>query len=166
MAYATAAQLIARKDVRTIGDLASDDGSRVLLTDLLTHANVTAALDSASGAVEAAIMAGNRYTPADLAALTGNSAAYLVQITCDVAMAGLHSRRPTLHAEQHEAALKVAGTHLEMLRKGTHVFQVAEVLAAGVPSVAVVSVAEVQSQNLIRDVTLNYYPRRRVSQGT
>lgn len=165
MAYATPAQLFARKDVRTIGDLASDDGTRVSLTDLPTSANVLAALDSASGAIEAAIMAGNRYTPADLAGLTGNSAAYLVQITCDVAMAGLHSRRPTMHTDQYKAAIEVSDMHLERLREGVHVFDVAAVKEAGAASVTIPSVVSVQSQNLIRDRTRNFYPTRVATEG-
>lgn len=162
MAYATVAQLIDRKSSQTIGDLVSDDGSPVLEGDLATNSKVLAALDSASGAIEAAVFAGNRYTAADLAGLVGNSAAYLVSITCDLAMAFLFARKPTHDIDDYKAAMDLQDSHLERLRQGKHVFNVAEVEAAGVPSVALPSVVQVTGLNLIRDRTQNYYPARRL----
>ena len=51
MAYATAADLIARFDWRIIGDLASDSGTQVTEGALANKSKVTAALNDASGRV-------------------------------------------------------------------------------------------------------------------
>lgn len=162
MAYATVAQLLNRKDHRTIGDLVSDDGSQVSEAALASNAKVTAALDDASGMIDAALLAGSRYTTAQLAALTGNSQAYLIRITCEIAVALLYDRRPLYDVDGFKKAMELSEAHLERLRKGEHVFDVIEVQESGVPSTVAPSVVEVNNLHLLRDRTLNYYPARRV----
>lgn len=163
MAYATVPQLLDRKDYRTIGDLVSDDGSPVSEVALANNAKVAAALADASGMVDAALLAGSRYTTAQLSALTGNSQAYLIRIVCDITVALLYDRRPLYDVDGFEKAMKLSEAHLERLRKGEHVFDVEEVKAAGVPDTIAPSVIEVDRLNLIRDRTQNYYPARRAS---
>ena len=80
MAYASVADLKKRFDVRTLGDLASDDGTQVASANLPADENVLAALDDASGEIDSAVLVARRYTTSDLTALTGNSLAYLKRL--------------------------------------------------------------------------------------
>ncbi len=51
--YADPADLAARFDIRTIGQLSTDDGQELSRTAVIDHVNVKSALDDASGRVEA-----------------------------------------------------------------------------------------------------------------
>lgn len=162
MAYADAFDLVDRKSAQTIGDLVSDSGEAVDEGDLSSNARVTAALDSASGAIESALLAGGRYSTADLGSLSGNGLAYLKMITCDIAMTYLFARKPTTSVDEYKAAQDLADVHLERLRKGERIFNIAEVVTAGVPSYSGPTVPELRELNLIRDRTNNYFPARRL----
>lgn len=67
--YSTPAELLKRLDLRTVGDLCSDNGTRVLATALPTDPNLHAALIDASAILEQYATRGGVYSPADLAAL-------------------------------------------------------------------------------------------------
>lgn len=164
MAYATAAQLLARFDARTIGDLVADDGNRVSVQSLLTpHDNITAALDDASGEIDAALLQGKRYTSAELTALTGNSAAYLVRITCQIAFWLLWERRPSLDEESYEAAKDRARKALERLRRGEHVFDVDGAKEAGLPEQHTPTISTISRLNLtVEEARKGFYPARRL----
>lgn len=165
MSYATPADLIARKSASTLGALASDSGAEVAAGELATNSKILAALISASGAVEAALLVGGRYSVSDLTGLPTNAAGYLKQIVCDIAMAYLYARKPTYSSDDYKAALDLQETHLERLRKGQNIFNIDQVIDAGAPSVASPSVAEIQSQLLIRDRAYRYYPPRQSQSG-
>lgn len=160
MAYATPAQLLERKSPETIGDLVSDDGVQVLPAALLTDDIVEAALEDASGAIEAALLQGQRYSLVDLATLTGGSLMHLVRMTCEIAMAYLYARKPTYSSEQYKAALELQDIHLERLRRGENVFNVAANLEAGVPQYATPRAVDIAHLQLIRDRARGFYPRR------
>ena len=160
MSYASPADLIARKSVQTLGDLVSDDGTRITPTGLLANVNLQDALNDASGEIEAALLQGNRYQVSDLNALSGNSQGYLKRITCEIAWAFLLSRKPDRRVEELKAALELQDVYLERLRTGKNVFNVAAEIAAGQIAVVVPSVQSVQTKNLIRDMSRNYYPTR------
>ena len=165
MAYATPEDMIARKSVTTLGQLCSDSGTSVAAIDLETDPYLQAALDSASGAIDAALMQAGRYTVADLAGLTGNSLAYLVHLTCEIAMAYLFARKPTYAVTEYEASLKLQSVYLDQLRRGENVFNLPAQIDAGTPKFDQPSVASIERLGLLRDRTLNYYPVRHSTNG-
>lgn len=149
MAYASASDLIARKDARTLGDLVSDDNLRAEQVDLATNTVLLAALDDASGEVDAALMQGKRYSAADLADLTGNSLAYLKRITCDIAFALLWNRRGYTGSDAQQAAIEDSRKALERLRKGENVFNLEAQKDAGLPAITGATRVQRQQLNLI-----------------
>lgn len=166
MSYAAPADLLKRYDARTLGELVSDSGTRVSAANLLTDANLQAALDDASGEIDAHVLQGQRYTTAMLAALTGNSLAYLKRICCAVAMALLWERRPYNDADEQVAAEQAAlqaRKALERLKQGHEVFDIEAVKDAGLPSTSVPSRVTLDNLNLATDQARgHFYPRRRL----
>ena len=160
-AYATPADLIERHDVTTIGELCSDTGTAITAANLPTDANCLAALADASGDVEAAMGCGNRYSPDDLAGLTGNSLAKLKRIVCTIAMAYLFERRPAVHYEQAQNYLERAKQYLEDLRAGRNVFNIADHLAAANPTIDGPTSYEYQVLNLLPDRMVRHFPSRK-----
>lgn len=156
MAYATPDDMVLRFDANTIGDLVSDTG--VAATDLTTNATVLAALEAASGRVDAAALVSQNYSTAELAALTGNSLALLKDIVCDLAMIRLLKRRPEkITNEALAAASKEAEDYLDRLRRGDRLFDVAAHETAGVISVEGPTTLEFENLNLITARTKNYF---------
>lgn len=160
MSYATPADLIARYDSRDVGDLADDTGSQVAVADLPTDPNVLASLADASGDIDSALRAGNRYTTDDLAGLSGNSLSKLKRVVCDIAMAYLYGRRPAHNPERLKAFEERAHAALERLRKGENIFDLDETADAGVIDHEYPTAASIDKLNLIRDRVHNYYPGR------
>lgn len=164
-AYATPADMITRYDVRVLGDLVSDTGTRVASGSLSANAVLLAVLEDASGEIDSACLQAKRYTSADLAALTGNSAAHLKRITCTIAFGLLWERRPWSDDDDsgREEAQKRARQQLDMLRKGITVFDVEEAKDAGLPAVESTAIQIINSNNLPVDQARgHYYPRRRL----
>jgi phage gp36-like protein len=160
MAYASSADLVLRFDSREISDLLSDSGAAVDENDFATHPKLTAILDDASGEIEAALLVGKRYEASDLSGLTGNSLAHLKRITCELAMRNLLARRPAYKPELLEGFEKRCQAHLKQLRNGENVFNLEDQKDAGVIGIGGLTTVETQALNLMRDRTLNYYPRR------
>lgn len=132
MAYATGDDLIARYDIDLIGDLASDDRETQDRNDIADHPHVLTALEDASGEVDAALLAGSRYTAEQLTTLTGASANYLKSIVCGLAMAALHERRPeSVDAQTIERITQRARDAILSLRRGDNVFGLQEHIDAG-----------------------------------
>ena len=160
-AYATPADMIVRFDSRELGDLVSDTGARVSEANLPADTKLLAILDDASGRIEGALLVGSRYTIDDLTSLTGNAAAYLKRITCDVAMGMLWERRPEGASDARVAAMERSESHLEDLRKGRNIFGLEPQQDAGLPKAITPTLSAVQSQGLLRDSVLHYFPARR-----
>ena len=160
MAYADADDLKARHDVRTIQHLATDDGEEPPEVTLGSNTIVSVALDGASGDVDMALLAGNRYTTTQLSGLTGNSLAALKDITCDLAMARLYKRRTGLSFETYRDIRDLADAHLDRLRKGQNVFNLEELKKAGLPTIDGPSVAQYERLNTIPDRAHGIYPQR------
>jgi len=162
MAYATAADLILRKDSRTLGDLVSDAGTRVSEAGLASDTKLAAALDDASGQVDAALLRGGMYQPADLTSLTGNSLAYLKRITCDIAFWLLWERRPAYDDNpRRDAAQERAEEHLDNLRTGKAIFDVPANIEAGKAEITGPSRVAIQDLNLLADRCRgSFYPMR------
>ena len=127
VAYATGEDLIDRYDVDLVGDLATDERETVDRLDVPTHPHVLTALEDASGEVDTALLAGGRYTVAQLSGLTGTSASYLKSIVCGLAMVALHERRPEAVDEKTiERLTKRATEAIRSLRRGDNVFGLQE----------------------------------------
>lgn len=155
MAYAEPADLIKRVRPETLRDLVSDGSVPVTEDELETDVNLLAALDDASGEMDAALRVGNRYTTAALAALTGNSLAYRKRICCDLAFANLLKRNGS-YAEAEEKG-KSAKEALDALRKGLNIFDIEDNAEAGLPESAGPSVQQIINANGIRERTPHYY---------
>lgn len=162
-AFATAADMIARFDSRTLGDLCSDDDHRVSEAGLLTNDKMTVALDSATGKILAATLRAARYSRDDLDTLTGESLALLIDMTCRVALWNLWQRKPYAEDQQRTFSKQNADESLELLRKGDHVFDVAAAIEAGLPNVETISREVIQRDwDLVVDQARgSFYPRRR-----
>ena len=158
--YATPQQLLQRHHPDLVNDLAADDGVRTSRIDLVADVNVLAALADASGAIEAALVAGNRYTVDQLTNLTGNSASLLARITCDIAMAFLFDRAASLDVEKCRKYKDQAEEHLNKLHDGQNVFNLESHKTAGNPSLGGPSAVDYARLNLIPDRTQHYYPDR------
>ena len=145
MSYAIPADMLARYDARRLGDLVNDDSTRASTGALSTNANLQAALDDASGMLDAAIQRGQRYSPTDIANLIAaggsptnplyNSYKLLVRICCDLAYGLLVGRRAynatdtAAQAPRYVEALR----QLQLLENGEWIFVTQGALAAGVP---------------------------------
>lgn len=164
MAYATVTDLIDRFDSRDLGDLASDGNAQVSEASLKTDRKIAAALADASGEIDAALLVGGRYTPMELANVTGFSKSHLVRITCDIAAARLMGRRMGRDIEKLKMMVEQAEGHLERLRNGENVFNLTDQKSAGSPSATGLTALDYQDPSatgLIRDRTNNrYYPAR------
>lgn len=172
MGYATVADMVDRFDERNLGDIVADDGTRVTNVTptflLRINPKMIAALDSASGQVNAACLQGERYSVDDLAGLKGDSKAYLVHITCVVALGALWQRK--LYTEDNPArteALQRMDQELTRLRDGEFVFDVTAAKEAGRGDVSTVSRSVIQNQwNLVVErVRGKLYPPRRTFRG-
>ncbi len=150
MAYLTGAEFLQRYDARTVGDLVQDTGARVT-TNLATDTNLLAMIADASGWVESACYVGNRYTSADLTALTGSSAALLKRLVADISFAFLRQRRG--YDLEQFPLVQESFNMLDRLRLGERVFDIAAVKDAGNASATTTSKQTILSQNLLRDNT-------------
>lgn len=127
--YCSAALAAAYVDVRRIGQLCDDTGTALTATQLLTDTTWAELLKAASGEVESACVAGERYSPTDLAALTGVSAALLRRMVA-LRASWLATLRRLPEADM-TGVQKWADEQLEALRNGSRVFAFEEAEDAG-----------------------------------
>lgn len=164
-AFATAADMIARYDSRTLGDLVSDTGAAVAEGGLAADTKMIAALASATGELKAALQRGKRYTTAQLTALTGESQAYLVTLTCAIAFWYLWRRKPPYSeadAQFRQNARAEFEEAIEKLVSGENIFDIDELVDASIPKVDTVSRIEATGWNLLADACRGrFFPRRR-----
>lgn len=159
-AYASASDLIARRDKRLIGELISDTDEPPTDADILASTVLTTLLEDASGQIESAMLSGKRYEPADLAGLTGNSLAFLKKIVCTIAMADLYERRPGIHIEQAKAYTEMAQGYLEALRTGKNLFNIDEHATAANPDTTAPTVVDYTDLNLLPEQMIRHFPYR------
>jgi phage gp36-like protein len=139
--YATVADLFNFKDWRQIADWCTDTEirpTRPALSDPTTPVGAVVAelLLSASGEVESACLVGKRYTPAELASLTGSTKRLLVAVVCAITLYRAAERRNPLTAPKEVPGYQAAKEQLELLRKGEAVFGLSQQMEAGIgPSV-------------------------------
>ena len=162
MAYAEPSDMRIRYDERNLAELVSDSDSAVALVDLDTNVNLLAALSDASGNVNAALLTGNRYQVADLAALTGDALGDLKRIVCTQAFVYLRQRRGGGYPSELEAIErdeKQVEARLDLLRRGVNVFNLEDQKDSNPANVQLLP-SLVESAQLVRDRTQNYYPIR------
>jgi hypothetical protein len=117
-------------DVNLMGQLCTDTNTALTLAQLQSDDRLLAELSAASGRLEAAVLTGRRYDPADLAAFTGVTADYRDKMIAKLAeWAIMADRRP---ASQKPAAATEVEDDLKRLRAGEWVFGVLEAQDAGV----------------------------------
>ena len=158
--YATPADMLARYDARVVGDLVDDTDTQIQPAGLVNNPVLLALLADASSDIDAALTVGSRYTLTDLAGLTGNARQLLIRITCDIALAYLLRRRPSLKSDELKGVMELANQHLDRLRKGDEIFPLSAVIDASEPLVTGPSTVDFDGMNLMRDRCKNYYPRR------
>lgn len=164
MSYATPADLLARYDRRTIGQLVRDDGVQATESELLSSNVVQAALDDAAGEIDAALLVGGKYRPSELAELAGNARSLLIRITCWIAMRHLWGRRPYLEDPAKDEAEQQARKMLAALRKGELLFALDEdaAVASSLPALVADTPESVRAQNLIVDHARGkFFPAKR-----
>lgn len=124
-------------DARAWGDLVNDDGTRASSTSILTNTIIADALMGATGEIEAAVIRGERYTPADLATIeaqnsgTSGSAAFLRKLCAWLAFGALWTRRRP--SEAMPPLVVWAYSVLESLGKGEKLLSTQEVMDADIP---------------------------------
>lgn len=160
MAYATSADIRKHFDERDVASLVSDSNAAVDLGDLAADVNLQAALDSASGVVEADLLTGGLYTAADLAALTGNPLAMLVEMTCVLAFVRLARRRGGRLSDDQQAMLDETEDRLKRLRQGVNIFGIDANVTASTADLVHATPTTVDRASLVRDRTHNYFPQR------
>lgn len=138
--YATAADLFVYHDWQQVADLLRDgDGprpTRVAMADTtgVPGSLLSALLLAASGELESACLIGNRYSTADLQALTGSGLARLKKLVADLAFWTLAQRRqPGASDPDKVPGAKQALAELDRLRDGQRIFGLAESAEAGLP---------------------------------
>jgi len=168
-AFATAADMLRRFDVRLLGDLVGDAGVRVAPSDLLTHDNLLTALNDAAGEIMSALLMGQRYTEDQLNDLTGNSESYLNRMNCGLALCYLYERRPWSEDPRRQHAIDSAERirkDLEALRSGKIVLDTDGAKNAGLPTGRTPPLSVVNPLNMTVDrAREGYYMNRQMPTG-
>lgn len=135
--------------------MVGDVNQRVAPTALLTDVNVAAALNRASGEVEAACLVAGKYTPTDLNALTGMSQSLLQGLVADLAFWFLMVRR--YPGSQPTEAYKGAMEKLERLRLSERIFGLTEVADAGLPVTTFTTQTDIDTLNLNTTISRRFF---------
>jgi phage gp36-like protein len=164
MPYATANDFLERYDARLIGDLVSDDGTRVEVGDLPANAVVLAVLNDAGATVDAAVYVGNRYTPAQMSDLSDTAAAFVRRLVCDLALLYIKRRRGRFDPEKDAALLREVNDTLGALRDGKDLLLLTNQSEAQASTVELVrpELISVNRPRTIQNQTQNYYPNPRL----
>ncbi len=157
--YADGNDLIARYDIDLVGDLATDGRETLDQANVPAHVNIIAALEDASGEIDAALKVGGRYTAEQLAGLTGNAAKHLKRICCAIAMCGLLDRRPEVSStEYRERVYQRAKELLKSIKSGDNIFGLPEEVDAGVIDTGGPTVIEIEERNDLTARMGSYFP--------
>lgn len=162
-AFATAADMMNRYDVTTLGDICGDAGVRITPAQLPTNTKLLTALNSATGKIKANALRAGRYTVADLEGLTGESKAYLADLTCRVAFWYLWQRKPYTDDQQRHQLKADADDAIEEIRTGAECFEVQDAIDAGHPTISTVTRVEIENDWDLRvdEMRGRHFPRRR-----
>lgn len=155
------AEFLKRVDNAAVATLASDVPG-VPATLLLTNANVIAALMTATGLLESAVMMGGKYAADDLQLLlttTCGSQAMMFSIVADLAWVELFKRRPNMNANP-PATLKQSMEWLDLLSQGKRIFAFKQTQDASIMEKTDASVADIDARNSVVDQAEPYFGRR------
>lgn len=124
--------MIVRYDARTLGQLLSDNNTELTPSEVQSSTKLEAILLAASGRLELATFAGQRYTAADLHSFPDPSGQreVLIDLVCTFAMSALMQRRPHIIVklgQQWEENLNL----INQLRQGERIFGFTEAADAG-----------------------------------
>ena len=156
--YCTASQFFTLYAYQLAGDMlrVNPDAPRPSLMAMLDQTNPAGArlfqfLLLGSGEVESACSVASRYTPLDLAALTGASAVLLQELTAARAMWGMYKRlRPGSARPEEVPGVKESMEMLKSLRDGEALFTFSESMAAGNPSVKPAQPQQLLTANVVQ----------------
>jgi hypothetical protein len=154
--YCSAARFVRFFDVRTLGDLLSDDGTRLTPAQVLASDELDEILKCASGKVECAAQVAERYRPADLEALLaddGNMASFLAWVVAGLAVEMVFQRRPDVDMKVPSQAAE-ANEILNALAHGERIFGFTETMDAGHMD------HEVETPRVVEDRNLPTYQAR------
>jgi phage gp36-like protein len=152
--------MIDRYDIDLIGDLTTDDRETVD-RDLVLEENpkLQSALEDASGEVDVALLAGGRYSPAQLQNLEGHSGSHLKRIVCALTMAALYQRRPeAADAESIKRLTEDAREAIKSLRRGENVFGLPQAIEAGKVTVTGPTAIDIQNRNDLTARMHRFFP--------
>lgn len=159
MTYATSADMQNYCDVRQVCELVSDTDEAVLIGDLAANAVLTALLLAAEGDFNTAALNGNRYTVAQLEAMTGSGKQRLVELICRMTFLKLVRRRGQW-TDQEGKWDEAINKQLTDLATGKAIFPIQDNLDASNAGMASATPRSVQIAGLLRDRVSNTYPQR------
>lgn len=141
-----------RYDARSVAQMLSDDDTPVAAGDLATNETLQALLAEASGEIESAACAGQRYViddnRNDLASLTGNSAEHLAGMVAHLTAYLLWCRRPNFVTPGGPPPkAQEAKDFLERLRLGERVYGILEAHRSANLQAQLQTPAEVETRN-------------------
>lgn len=157
-AYAVIADVLERYDARQAAVLLSDTGTALTPVELAASTVLATLILDASGTVETALLQGNRYKPAQLETLTGNSLAYLKRLVCELTILYLIRRRP--QGEWDSKPYDWVNAELKKLQDGVNLFNLEDLSAANasLPMLSTPSLVAVETNGLIRNRTKHFFP--------
>lgn len=148
MSYGTPSDLLLRFDSNLIGQLVNDSGNKISPQECQTNAAVQAALDDATGMINAALYVAYKYTAAQIATITDESRSLLKRLCCDLAIVMICQRR----GYSYDDKFPMVGLSLEtlqQLRNGERVLNLAANEQAGLAASSTVSLAQQRRIGLV-----------------
>lgn len=157
--YCSATQFLNRYDVRTVAECLSDTDTPLDVSAVPTDTKLAALLKGSSGKLEAAALLGGKYTPADLASLTGNMSEWIADIVADLTAPKVLGRR-FMEFPEYAERLKEANGVLQALSEGRLIFGLQEVIDAGLIDDEVESASTVEARRMITFQASRYFGTR------
>ena len=151
--YMSVSDVLSFKDVRMVGDLVRDDGTRATPLELQTDSNLSACMMAACGELEASLLAGNRYQPSDLLSLNGNSLSFLKSILSDETEYKLYSRRGISPPEYVKTSHETFTKTLDAIRNGAKILAFQETQQAGLPKDEFMTFNDMLNTNMVTNYT-------------
>lgn len=149
-AYLTAADFLARKDLRSVAQFCSDDPNNPVPDgSVATNPNLLAALNAASGMLESAVLTSERYSVSDLQSLSGVSSEYMKSLLADIGMYLIMTRRPgPSPPETVVTSYEMALQALDALSRGERIFAFSETEQAGLPDTYQMTMSDQYRDNM------------------
>ena len=137
----------------------SDTDEPLDVVDVPASTKLESILMGASGYVEAACNVGGKYSPTDLATLTGNSAKFLAKIVADLAAPEVLGRR-FVEFPDYAKRLETAEGACKAVSEGTMIFGLQENIDAGILDDYVETPTDVEARQMITYQASPFFGRR------